>query len=248
MRVTPRLRLWLLPLTTVISIAACNLDGDDLRPFGSSGSFGGTGGFFDAGGPVSAPEICASAALAAPCSPSMVCEIGEHPNPACNSILTCSAGRGRWEEDHSALPCDEDECPGAFVEQRDGGCDGPHAPTLRCAYPEHGYTCGCAPVFTDLEDGGTDAGEGFEDAGGISDAGADADGGSLGRIPAGYRWTCVKPESGCPRTRPPIGARCVLPMDCDYGQCVFEDKTNMGGLHLECAARGQWRIAPSRCP
>jgi hypothetical protein len=245
-----RARSWIGAFLTTVAIAACNLDDE----FISSGGFGGVGAVgtvVDSGKSTVPREICESAALDTTCIPSMVCEIGEHPNPACNSLLRCDAGRGRWEEEQEALACDEEECPTAFTLERNGACDGPSAPTLRCAYPEQGYTCGCAPFFTEPgdggADGGTDGGGEPEDAGKIADAGADADAGPTGRIPAGYAWTCVKPQSGCPRTRPPVGTRCVLPMDCDYGECVFESKTNVGGLHLECEARGFWRIRSSRC-
>ena len=56
--------------------------------------------------------------------------------------------------------------------------------------------------------------------------GEDEDGG-----PTEYVWRCVKPAPDCPRTRPSNNDDCVLPMTCDYGDCVFED-----GVTMRCYA------------
>lgn len=65
--------------------------------------------------------------------------------------------------------------------------------SVGCSYFEG--TCGCVAEV----DGGTEQGTG------------------LGR------WRCAPPPSGgCPAQRPPLGARCVRAMTCDYGSCLLE--------------------------
>jgi hypothetical protein len=159
------------------------------------------------------------------------CEIGEHPNPLCNLEIVCTS---TWEVEHDAATC-EDECPADLVLEREGACDIPNAKTLRCEYPDQGYTCGCAPVYTDPDAGDAGPGEPADDAGEIGDGGIE----EPGRIPATYVWRCVQPAPGCPRVRPRFGLQCVRPMTCDYGGCVFEDGWR-AGLSVECSG-GFWK-------
>ncbi|MBX3207692.1 MAG: hypothetical protein KF764_21765 [Labilithrix sp.] len=152
-----------------------------------------------------------------------VCERGAHAAPFCNEVLRCVGTS--WERT-SGGAC-ASACPAAYSERAPGACDAARAETLLCEYPEG--TCGCAPVDAHDEHGPDDE----EDAGDELDAGA-RDAGAEEPGPARYEWRCVRPAAGCPRTRPRLGDRCVTPMTCDYGVCVFEH-----GALVRCAS-GRW--------
>ncbi|MBX3200208.1 MAG: hypothetical protein KF850_39605 [Labilithrix sp.] len=142
-----------------------------------------------------------------------VCERGAHAAPYCNEVMRCVGSS--WERTRAAACAAT--CPAAHDPRAPGACDVANAGTLLCAYPEG--TCGCAPAHVEDEDEADD--------GGVS--------------PTRYVWTCVKPAPGCPRTRPRLGARCVTPMECDYGVCVFEH-----GALVRCAS-GRWDVERVPC-
>lgn len=183
-----------------------------------------------------------------------VCERGAHPAPYCNEVMRCVGPS--WERTRAATCATA--CPAAYDPRAPGACDVANAGTLLCAYPEG--TCGCAPADAEDEheaDDGEDAGDvdpsddAGADGGAWDDAGvgggaredgdARHDGGEPGDGPTRYVWTCVKPAPGCPRTRPRLGARCVTPMACDYGVCVFEH-----GALVRCAS-GRWDVERVPC-
>jgi hypothetical protein len=248
-------------VTIGIAAAACNLDGkyDATGGFSSSGFTSGTSGrgFFDAETPSARSSICDTAVVGGNCNifssassssgasgtssssgsftQSDECEIGDDPNPACNTRLECQSQR--WVAIDPPAACTHN-CPGSLILERDGGCEGADAPTLRCEYPDEAYTCGCAPFYTDA---------GVPDAGKPLDAGKTDGGKKPGRIPAGYKWACVKPADGCPRERPRLGAACVKPLSCDYGRCLFEDGEE-DGLELRCYGRSWERQSGTYCP
>lgn len=234
---------------TIVSLgvlAACNLDGKyDSGGFSSSGfTSSSTSGGFDAGVPSARSSVCDNAVLGGGCQTftssgnvtrSDECELGEDPNPVCNTRLECQGKR--WVAIDPPAACVHD-CPSSLVLERDGGCEGADAKTLRCEYPDQAYTCGCAPFYTDA---------GAPDAGNVADGGKPDAGNKPGRIPAGYRWSCVKPAAGCPRQRPRLGAACVKPLSCDYGRCVFEDGEE-DGLELRCYGQAWERQTGTYCP
>ncbi len=239
-------------LVASLAIAACN-DYDDYG-YGVSGRAPPT--FPSAPRPaqvVAQPSRCASAKIDAPCrsvdiSYGETCEEKLFANVKCNSLLRCDS-TGYWAEDESALPCAVD-CPSAYVESVDSSRCGPpgdNVVSLLCEYPEG--TCGCAPVYADGDDAGAEAGA--KDAGdaaakdsgseaGAKDGGADG-GDEPGPEPIAYTWRCVKPEAGCPRTRPRIGDSCVVPMACDYGSCVFPE-----GVTMRCSGK-EWTVEEVEC-
>jgi hypothetical protein len=250
----------------IVAGTACNLDGkyDSSGGFGSSGFTSGTSGrgFFDAQTPSARSSVCDNAVLYGACGSisssssssssgtssgqnvtrSDECELGDDPNPVCNTRLECQSQK--WIPIDPPVACTHN-CPDSLLLDRDGGCEGPDAKTLRCEYPDEAYTCGCAPFYTDggVADGGTSGNP-------VGDSGTKVDGGKPpkpGRIPAGYKWTCVKPAAGCPRERPRLGAACVKPLSCDYGRCVFEDGEE-DGLELRCYGRSWERQTGTYCP
>ena len=136
------------------------------------------------------------------------CELGAHPNVACNERLVC---RGpTWQLDREAGACPT-ACPAAPDAGGDP-CAGASTPLsgvaglVRCAYEDERTTCGC----------------------------------SRG-VDAGFAWTCIQADAGCPSVRPTIGAPCVLPLTCDYGGCLFEDRPTMRCLG------GYWNLASPAC-
>jgi hypothetical protein len=228
---------WLLRLAASSALLlACNL-GDDYYP--SSGGFGGVPGRatpFDAGS-ADTPGACDQADEGSSCfnfSPSenisASCEHKKLANPACNATLRCLGNE--WTRAAPERSLCATECPTAYVaEMPDGGCAIPNAGTLICEYPEG--TCGCAPIrAVDPDAGEGGAGEPDEDAGE-----SDADAG-----PTVYEWRCVTPAAGCPRTRPRIGDDCVLPMSCDYGDCLFDDGVTLGCYDHHWQV--EWRCEP----
>ncbi len=42
-------------------------------------------------------------------------------------------------------------------------------------------------------------------------------------------WVCVRPDDGCPTSRPLAGQPCVQDTLCDYGSCLFKH-----GLRMQC--------------
>ncbi|MDF2691952.1 MAG: hypothetical protein K0S65_335 [Labilithrix sp.] len=227
---------WLLRLAASSALLlACNL-GDDYYP--SPGGFGGIPGrgpVFDAGS-ADTPRTCDGAREGSACFNSSTrasftgsCEDKKLANPACNATLRCLGNE--WTRGVPQRSACATGCPAAYVaEMPDGSCAIPRANTLICEYPEG--TCGCAPVRAvdwDAGDGGS--GEPDEDAG-------ESDAGDAG--PTAYEWRCVTPAAGCPRKRPRIGDDCVLPMSCDYGDCLFDD-----GVTMHCYDQ-HWR-ADRRC-
>lgn len=173
-----------------------------------------------------------------------VCERGAHAAPFCNEVMRCVGPS--WERT-SGASC-ASTCPEAYDTRAPGACDVANAGTLLCAYPEG--TCGCAPVHEEDEpepedeDAGAGGRPADEDAG-ADGGGARGDGGPRDgdHAPGAtrYAWTCVKPAVGCPRTRPRLGDRCVTPMTCDYGVCVFEH-----GALVRCAS-GRWDVEHVPC-
>jgi hypothetical protein len=224
----------ILRITVVASLAlvACNL-GDDYYPFPPPSFGGGTSSRPVDAGSRSADSVgtCDKAEEGSMCSVTSgssitFCEVKKLANRACNAVLRCNGGYEWASEIPEKTDC-ATKCPEAYVADRADACAFPGAGSLICEYPEG--TCGCAPVrpVGDGGDGGDgDASEGSEDAG-------ESDAGTL------YEWRCVKPAVGCPRTRPSIGSDCVVPMRCDYGDCLFED-----GLKVYCSD-GQWAPASS---
>ncbi len=215
-------------IATSLFVAACNLG--ESYYYGSAGGFGGVGGVAVDGGAAPEPRsACELAEEGRQCFSTPVveeCEVKQHANPACNEGLSCKSSY-TWA---SVAPARDDcssDCPSTFVADRPDACAGPNAGSLICEYPEG--TCGCAPIRPVSEDSDAgDAGEPADDAGDI-DAG-----------PTAYEWRCVTPEAGCPRKRPAIGAGCVRPMDCDYGDCLFED-----GVTMHCYS-STW-VSEKRC-
>ena len=55
------------------------------------------------------------------------------------------------------------------------------------------------------------------------------------------RWVCVRPNSVCPRQRPPIGQRCDGALWCNYGSCAFKR-----GMVVECKD-GVWVQGGATC-
>lgn len=55
------------------------------------------------------------------------------------------------------------------------------------------------------------------------------------------RWVCVRPESGCPTSRPHLGASCSGSLWCDYGSCAFKR-----GLLMECS-NSAWVAGGAPC-
>ncbi len=207
-------------------LVACDSVTDDV------GFFGGSGGIaFDAGTPATEPlpeSICESAAVGQSCAYTPdECEIGSKANITCNDVLDCNAGRWRLRE---AGACVFDGCAPTFgADPSPGTCDRPNANTLRCEYDEG--TCGCAPVRASDLDGG-DAGDADLPPDPLDDGGDAGDGGSTSQ--RRYVWKCIAKPEGCPRVRPRVGSECVKPMNCDYGECVFDDGQETG-LLLRCS-------------
>jgi hypothetical protein len=140
---------------------------------------------------------CEAAVVGAACpNDPVVCETGDHANPACNARIRCSGIT--WKNDTSAASCAEG-CPTAPAFDLPDACAAPNASSLRCEYADDRTTCGCAPARD-------------------SDAGDAGDGGG-----STYVWKCVQASAGCPATRPHVGAPCVRPMTCDYGTCFFDE-------------------------
>jgi hypothetical protein len=170
----------------------------------------------DAGPFVPPTPPCEAAVVGEACpNDPVVCETGPDPNPTCNRRIRC--GGIAWQDDVADASCAAG-CPAAYDPDRPDACGIPLAGTLRCEYPDEGFTCGCARARK-----GADAGD-AADAGNASDA--------------GYVWTCVEATATCPSTRPHVGAPCVVPMTCDYGACVFDD-----GPSMRCLG-GFWDLAP----
>ena len=212
---------------------ACNLNDDYYPP--STGFGGAPGSFLDAGSRSEPSHACDDPQEGASCyaakSPYAVCETKLHANQACNVWLRCDDDT--WSADPALKQDCPTDCPSTYVADLPDGCSAPNAGALICEYPEG--TCGCAPVRPDRPsspDGGADGGEDVEDAG-VVDGGGDAG-------PTVYEWKCVTAEPGCPRTRPRVGAPCTRPINCDYGNCVFED-----GVVMTCT--GVWHVRTPSC-
>jgi hypothetical protein len=243
MRQVNRRRLWRAlgaAAAASAAVVACNLDGTSFSS--SPGFFPGSGGGLDSGVTQLPPPPCDRASEGNSCGATAlsVCEKGTNGNAKCNTVLRCESG-SRWDPDPKET-C-SDDCPPQYAKERpDGACEAPLAHNLICEYPDG--TCGCAPASA-VKDGGPDgdAGDGEADAE-APDADVPDAGKSDGGKDAGpYVWTCVAPAAGCPRTRPRLGSRCVKPMTCDYGRCVFDD-----GLSVRCSS-GFWSEAATKpCP
>jgi hypothetical protein len=157
--------------------------------------------------PAAKAPPCDEAVLGQACANDpTTCELGAHPNVACNERLTCRGPNWELQRDAGACPSDCPDAPDAATSP----CAAGAAALVRCAYEDDRTTCGCSRN---------------------ADAGADA----------GYVWKCVQADAGCPSLRPPIGAPCVLPLTCDYGGCLFEDRPTMRCLG------GYWNLAAPVC-
>ncbi len=126
-----------------------------------------------------------------------VCEYGEDPNLACNTLYVCDDA-GTWTP--RAVGVADASCPTApndskcaidFASVPRGQACAPTDPAL-CSYTE-GF-CGCAKV------------------------GNSADGGSV------MKWSCEAPVPGCPVPRPKLGSACNLDsaLECDYWGCGLQ--------------------------
>ncbi len=176
--------------------------------------------------PVIVTEPCATATLGAACTNAPdECELGDGAALGCNARIACNGFR--WVR--SADPADCGTCP----ESADGG-----SAVGICEYPSERRTC--ALVAPEV-DAGTDA-EAPADAGPDAEqAEAGTDGGAPDSGDVRI-WTCVEAPEGCPRVRPHVGLRCVVPMTCDYGACALP-----GGQAMECEGE-VWHVASVRCP
>jgi len=178
-------------------------------------------------------EPCATAALGAACTNAPdECEIGTGAALGCNARIACNGFR--WVRAATASEC------GTCPESSDGGAaDG------ICEYANERRTCALVAV----EDAGADA---ATDAEALADASPDAELADAiaaavpdsGELDSGDTrvWTCIEAPEGCPRVRPHVGLRCVVPMTCDYGACLLP-----GGHAMDCVGEF-WHIANVRCP
>lgn len=246
MRLTALRKLAFAALASSLILAACDLSYDRGDPFFGSGASPPS----SSSGRYEPPSVCESAVSGAACDFSDMtgtsCERGASANPRCNEILSCS--NGRWIRSIvTQAGCDAD-CPSTMTEDAGAACSLPNANAWICEYPEG--TCGCAfaAATDDPLDGGADAESSPSldpdpdpdpDAAADTDSGIDAgDAGHTGPL----IWRCVRPEVGCPRTRPRAGAECVRPLYCDYGASLFED-----GIAMRCENH-RWSCEPaSRC-
>ncbi|HVM68322.1 MAG TPA: hypothetical protein VM204_00620, partial [Gaiellaceae bacterium] len=186
------------------------------------------------------PECLAEAGTSCATATERVCERGEHAARDCNEVLRCVDSSWVATARTDCLA----SCPATADAPPAGACDVANAGTLLCSYAE--VTCGCAPVLESEEDEGDDARDGGGGPDG-EDAGATATDGGSRELDAGapsrrYEWKCVTAEPGCPKTRPRLGERCVRPMSCDYGACLFEHGALMG-----CHG-GRWDSEDGRDP
>ena len=162
-------------------------------------------------------EPCATATLGAACTNAPdECELGDAAAIECNTRIACNGFR--WVPARTAAS----DC--GIVED----------PTER-------KTCGprteVASDAADAESDAADAADAESDAEAGSDAeAADAD------VPDAGDQACVTAPEGCPRVRPHVGLRCVVPMTCDYGACAI-----VGGRAMECVGE-LWHVAETRCP
>lgn len=220
---------------SLLLLAAC---GDAIVATGS-GVSDTVGPSLGSTAPVEVTEPCATAAIGAACTNAPdECELGEGAALGCNARVACNGFR--WVRAASAADC------GTCPPSADGGAaDG------ICEYTNDRRTCALVAVDRDA---GADAdtivdAESLADAGSLADAAVDAEtadadaGADSGEPDSGDAriWTCIDAPEGCPRVRPHVGLRCVVPMTCDYGACVLP-----GGHAMECVGEF-WHVASVRC-
>jgi hypothetical protein len=148
------------------------------------------------------------------------CEYGRSADELCNTVLSCrgSPNDGYWEANTNDQ-CHARACPAAAeIATLDG-----------------------KPCSLGEPDGGpvTDADEAICN---VTDGVCACTTGPNGASAHPRRWTCVRPISMCPTSRPLAGHPCSGGLYCDYGTCEFKR-----GPLMECK-NGTWLLGGKTCP
>ncbi len=238
----------LVALPLLLAGIACSSNG-----LSSSNSFATAGGVGSATTPLgTSPGPCPVDPYAtdARCVVPLRCEYGQSGSAACNVVAVCNNQNVFDITPVSATECD-DRCPtfdapGALSTAQGTAClHGSRGP-LVCGSPYDRSTCGC--TASSDGDGGVppptnDAGATPEAGAAPDAAGPTTDGGEGGAPPdVPGVWRCVTPASGCPATRPALGAPCVHELTCDYGACLFP-----GGMKVACITSWWTDVTPPGC-
>ncbi|AKU96739.1 hypothetical protein AKJ09_03403 [Labilithrix luteola] len=146
------------------------------------------------------------------------CEYGTSPDSRCNELLVCeqtTGGPGWFARPWNA--CSRSLCPdGGRVANLDG---------TPCTLDAGAGASDADELVCPMSDGfcacttGPDAAHAHE-----------------------RRWSCQKPDPGCPTQRPLVGQSCFrADLTCDYGSCVFKE-----GRRMTCNGR-RWDTGDSSC-
>lgn len=146
------------------------------------------------------------------------CEYGDSPDSRCNELLVCE--QGTFGAGWLARPwnaCSHDQCPEAgAIADLEG---------TPCSLDVDGGAGNVDDIACARVDGfcacttGPDAAHAHE-----------------------RRWSCQKPDPGCPTQRPLVGQSCTRTgLTCDYGSCVFKE-----GRRMTCNGV-RWDTGDSSC-
>jgi hypothetical protein len=157
-----------------------------------------------------------------PCTQThLECEYGTNDATYCDAILWCDGNQWIYRASQSNAVCTweqqppDEACPSEYASVAvDSTCAGPGSTGYFCHYPEGNCAC-------------TDATRIYPPPAGDRSR---------------MRWICPVPGSGCPATRPRLGATCASEgLACDYGACVIP------GTGAVYCSGGHW-IDASDCP